>query len=113
MKKQALNFEIRKADLSKDVDFSKCDVKFNRYGDKITKLKNLYDAATGKPGKYKFSKNGSKGDIVVDSMQEVTVDRQQCLEVTFRGINNCEGTAVEYWEYDDGNDYDYGYGYGY
>ena len=99
IKKQPLNFEIRQADLSKDVDFSNCDVLFNKRGD-VKKLKGLKDAASGKPGKYKFSKNGVKGDIVVDSINE----QRNSIEVTFRGINNCCGTTVQTWEYTDNND---------
>ncbi len=89
-----LGFEIRKCNLSKDLDLSRFDVGLNRYGDRVTKLYDIYDKTTMTPVKLKLSKDGYKGDIIAD----IRDNGRDAVTVTLQGINNCTGTASETFE---------------
>ena len=116
LKKSPMRFDIRKADLSSDLDLSKFEPALNRYWDRVTRLYDIYDRFTGSPVKYKISKDGVKGDI-----RATVEDHGKYITIILEGINNCTGTASEEFEVEDeyggyGDDYGYGgggYGGGY
>jgi len=94
LKKVPLGFEIRKCDLSRDLDTSKFEVGTNSYGDKVRKLYDLFDKTTGNPVKLKLSKDGVKGDVIA----EIYDSGRDTVTVTLRGINNCTGTVSDTFE---------------
>ncbi len=104
LKKTPMRFDIRKTDISRDLDMSKFDVGLNKYWDRVTKLYDIYDKTTGSPTKFKLSKDGVRGDIVA-----TVQDNRSYITITLRGINNCTGEVSESFEVQD----DYGYGGGY
>ena len=93
LKSKALGFEIRQADLASDLNFDKFDFKTNKSETKVTKIFGLSLASTGKPVKYKLSKNGTKGDITA-----TITDQRTYITVTLTGINNCKGSIALSYE---------------
>ncbi|MBQ3786035.1 MAG: hypothetical protein II799_02060 [Lachnospiraceae bacterium] len=88
LRKVPLGFEIRKCDLSKDVNIGGFYLATNRGSDKVTKLYGIREKYSLSPTKYKLSKDGNKGDVIA----EIHESGSNAVTITVKGINNCTGS---------------------
>jgi hypothetical protein len=101
LKSVPLGFEIRKCDVSSDLDYTYFDIATNNYMDRVVRLYDICDRVTGRPVKLKLSRDGYKGDLKA----ELRESGRNELQVVLTGINNCTGTHTESFELDMGWDW--------